>query len=111
MDWVEIFTNVGSTGVMAWICWYMISKSMPGMLASFREEMVDQRKHMTENLQAIRLESKQERSAFQLAITNLSERFDEGLEKQRQDYKDEMAEHRETVNRLADKIDALRDAA
>ncbi len=111
MEWLEVFSNLGSTGVMAMLCYYMITKSQPQMLASFREEMAEERKQMTENLEAIRLEAKAERTTFQTAIQNLSERFESSLEKQRTDFKDELAEQRATISNLADKVEQIRDAA
>lgn len=40
-SWIEIVSNLSATGVLAWFCWYLITKHLPKMEDRHREERAE----------------------------------------------------------------------
>ncbi|MBE3134864.1 MAG: hypothetical protein IMZ55_15460 [Acidobacteria bacterium] len=58
---VQLVTAIGPTGVLAWYCYYVTSKMLPGLVSEFRNET-----------RLIREESRAERDSHVLLVRELS---------------------------------------
>lgn len=63
MDWEAVIANLGVAAVLAWYLYYNTTKTLPGMLQAFRDEL---------NQERVQRELMAER--FVKAITHLEER-------------------------------------
>ena len=117
-EFIDAASNFSSAAIMAGFAWALLWKIIPAMQDKFHGELAETRvhmtstlteirSHMTQNLVAIRKDSAEQRSTFNQAIIDLSEKFDHGLACQRKDFQDDLALQRQTVDGLADKIDSL----
>ena len=74
--------NLTATAILGWYAWHTASKTIPGLLTSFREEMAAHREELRANAEAFRNEMTAERErryADSMAIVRALDRLSNRL--------------------------------
>jgi len=67
---VQLASTLGPTGVLAWYCYYVTSKTIPRLVAEFRAET-----------RLARADAKEERQHFDATLVKISDAQDKRIEK------------------------------
>ena len=89
----EIASNLGSLGVLIFLFWRIITKTIPDLTEKFKDELDEQRKDFLKTME-------DHRNDFQASINNHRDFFEQMLCREKEN-------NNQNINRLASSIDNI----